>query len=378
MNVLTRFVLPLAAVIFGLLLAPRAAQAQAVNCPVEPKTNVPIVSGEVYAGTNCVLHTPGDVDTFVFNGKSGDTWQLAAAYQGGQSNICMTLYDPNGKIIFPNSTNSTYCTLNGSFYREVVVDEQTLTLTGQYIIAITEPPGGGQAVSPYALSLERINPFPPEAKPIALASAVTGDITPSTDQNAYTFYATTTGEYQVSLTFLGGSTNVCVYLYVPGSATPAKSPDQGCTLNGQYETYQFQYAPSASGYYMLLVNGQGNYGSVSYTLEVSCVPGTTCEQPLPPPCTLKDALSYNATTSTLTMQFTVGNTAADTWNAWLTYETTMKLLFSSAQPVTNPPVVVPKTTSLAKEGMVGVLSTLTNSTKGIVCASYQQINTGTP
>jgi hypothetical protein len=40
-------------------------------------------------------------------------------------------------------------------------------------------------------------------------------------------------------------------------------------------------------------------------------------------------------------------------------------------------VTVTKTTSLSPEGTVGVLSTLTTSTKGIICSSYEQINTGT-
>jgi hypothetical protein len=77
------------------------------------------------------------------------------------------------------------------------------------------------------------------------------------------------------------------------------------------------------------------------------------------------------------MNFTVGNTAVDTWNAWLTYQNTLTQLFSASQPITNPPVVIPKTTTLPKSGTVGVLTTITTA-KGIICSNYSQVNTGTP
>jgi hypothetical protein len=102
---------------------------------------------------------------------------------------------------------------------------------------------------------------------------------------------------------------------------------------------------------------------------------------IPPPCTLIDTASYDATTSTLTMNFTVGNNenSAVMWNAWLTYQDTIESLFSESLPITNPPAAITKTkTDLPKEGEVGILSTLTTATAGIVCSSYVQTNTGTP
>ena len=104
--------------------------------------------------------------------------------------------------------------------------------------------------------------------------------------------------------------------------------------------------------------------------------------PTYPTCTLKDTATYSATTSTLTMAFTVGNKAATTWNAWLTDQNTMISLFSVAQPITSPPgapVAITKTySSLSKEGKVGVLSTLTTPTGGIICSNWEQVSTGTP
>jgi hypothetical protein len=90
--------------------------------------------------------------------------------------------------------------------------------------------------------------------------------------------------------------------------------------------------------------------------------------------------SVVGTSSTLTMKFNINTFAASTWNAWLTHQNTIKTLFSVSQPLTeNPPLAITKTdTDLPKEGEVGVLSTLTTPTDGIVCSSYVQIDTGTP
>jgi hypothetical protein len=104
--------------------------------------------------------------------------------------------------------------------------------------------------------------------------------------------------------------------------------------------------------------------------------------PVLAPCTLTDSVSYNATTSTLTMNFTVGNneTSAVTWSAWLTYQDTITPVFTPiSQPVTNPAAHITKTfPDLPAEGTVGVLSTLTTATGGIVCSSFVAAKTATP
>ena len=99
---------------------------------------------------------------------------------------------------------------------------------------------------------------------------------------------------------------------------------------------------------------------------------------VPTTCKLTDSLSYNKTNNTLTMKFTVGDNVATIWNAWLTYQNTMTDLFSVRQPITVPPESIQKTTTVSKEGKVGVFSTLTTANSGIVCSSWEQINTGTP
>jgi len=117
-------------------------------------------------------------------------------------------------------------------------------------------------------------------------------------------------------------------------------------------------------------------GTVAYNLEVSCLLGG-CTPP-PPSCTLTDTATYDATTSTLTMAFTEGNNYAAVWHTWLNYQGTMTQLFSVAQPITVPPATVTKTATLAKEGEVAVISTLTTATRGITCSSYVKVATGTP
>jgi len=367
MRVQSRSGLILAAMVMAVVLTPRISSATVQNCPQEP-TSTTIVSGEDYAGSDCVLYTPGDVDAFVFSANSGDTWQIILAYQGGYPGTCLDLYDPNGKLIFP-SGNSNNCTGNGD-----LVVPQTLSVTGKYTINLSMQ--GDSTDGEYALSLERINPFPADAQQLTLANVVNGTLAPANQQTPYTFYGYTTGTYLVSVSYTGGYNGTCAYLYYPGSSTAQPPPDQGCTGNG---VFQFTFQPPSNGYYMVLLTGENDGSGGDYSIEVSCYLGT-CKQP-PPTCTLKDALTYSSSTDTLTMSFTVENSYAVTWNAWLTYQKTLISIpgFPISQPITNQPVTIPKTyTGLPAEGIVGVLSTFTTSTGGITCSSWQQVNTGRP
>jgi hypothetical protein len=364
MRVSSKSALPLAALLFMLLLAPQAALAKTADCPKEP-TSVPTASGDVFAGVNCTLNTPGDVDQFVFTANEGDTWQPVVGINTGSQNICLSLYDPNLKQIFSGCTNIAFGVYD-------VVADQKLVLTGSYYIDITELTEG--AVN-YGTSLERLYPFPPDAQAIVLNQRVDGVITPLTDQNLFTFAGVTTGKYRVSATVTNNPTeNLCVTAYYTNGATAGS----GCTnIAFSVDTVDVDFTPTQAGKNMVLLNEAGNAGTVDYTMEVSCLVGD-CNVP-PPSCTLTDAATYDASSSTLTMNFTVGNTYPTTWNAWLTYQKTMTHLFSIAQPITVPPKKITKTkTGLPKEGKVGVLSTLTTPAKGIACSSWVQVNTGTP
>ena len=371
-----KFLLPLAAIAFVVLLAPQSAMAGIANCPTEPKANEPIATGDVFQGTNCVLKSTGDTDSFVFNGNKGETYQVATALNGAfGSNICLTIRNSSFKVIF-----ATSCTGVGFAGPSSVVQDQPLTATDTYTIDITET---ANATQEYAVSLERLNPAPPNAEVVKLATEYAGDIAALSDSNAFIFTGATTGEYEVSASLPGTVTaNICMSVYSPTGAlvTPTLGTQGGCTGVGFAgpSTIMIDFTPTVNGTYMAFVTAAGNDATQSYTLEVSCLAGV-CPGNLPPSCTLADTLSYNPTTSTLTMNFTVGATYGTIWNAWLTDQTTMTRLFSTAQPVTVPPANIVKTTTLApNKGEVGVISTLTTTTKGIACSSLAKVATGTP
>jgi hypothetical protein len=385
MKLTRNFVLLLAALFFGFLVIPRAAQAQVTNCPTEPKSDVPIADGETFVGTNCVLNSVGDVDSFVFNANAGDTYQIALGFNGPvNAQICVTLYDPNSTKIFPNTSNPNNCTTwNGNFGALAVVDNQTLALTGTYTIDVTEATTAGES---YALSLERLFPFPPNAVDITtLGSLVSADLAAPTQAGAFIFTGVTTGQFQVTAALTGPVTsNICLAVYSPTGTLVTPTSGTGtnpvCTTwNGNFGTLSVpvDFIPTVGGTYMAFVQAVDNDATQTYSMEVSCLSGN-CGNTKTPPCTLKDSLSYNASTGTLTMNFTEGNTAVDTWNSWLTDQNTVTQLFSASQPITNPPVPITKTRTLSPEGTVGVLSTLTTAKKGIICSVYTQVNTGTP
>jgi hypothetical protein len=379
MRISTKFALLMASLLFGLVLVPQAARAQtSSNCPTEPATNVPIALGEVFEGTNCILYTDGDIDSFVFTGTSGDTYEFGAALNGASENICLTVLNPSLKQVAYDCTNWYDIALYS------VVTTLKLAATGTYTMEVTEESSGKQY---YAVSLQKLLPFPSYATAVPkLDDSLPGNIAQLTDTNFFTFPVATTGLYRVTGTLPASpSQNVCGTLYFP-NLTSAGTQCTNWYDQGIYNfEIQFQPTTAEAGTAMVAVQEAGNDGTQTYSFEVSCVAGN-CPPPVPPPpppCTLSDTLSYDASNSTLTMKFTVGNNegATATWSGWLTYEPdTIKSVFSPESLATadKPPVEITKTyTDLPKEGTVGVLSTLTTPQNGTVCSSWVQIYTGT-
>jgi hypothetical protein len=95
-------------------------------------------------------------------------------------------------------------------------------------------------------------------------------------------------------------------------------------------------------------------------------------------CVLQDSPSFNATTGILTMKFNVATPTVAIWNGWLADQNALVSLWSESLAKTEPPVTMTKTKSLAKSGVVGILSTLTTRTGGIACSSWVLVNSGTP
>jgi hypothetical protein len=371
----------LAVLLFALVFIPTSGWATIIkDCPQEPKQGVPITSGDTYFGTHCVLSTASDLDSFQFNAVAGDTWNMILTFGSSPTvDICMKLYGPGSPppLIFSG------CTLahNGQYDTGA---SQKITASGVYTVDLYEL---STAVQPYALSLERISPLPPDGVALNLGQSVGGGINAPSSMNAFSFYGGTSGNYAITASVPSGSAyNVCFGVYQPGG-TPALGTGPWCTFihNGVYSIQATLTPPPQNGTYVVEVYAgpradeliQPFYGTVNYTLSVACL--TVCPAP-PPTCKLTDALSYNATTETLTMNFTVANNATTaTWAGWLVSQGKVTPSFTQSLPYTEPAIPKTKTqTGVPKSGVVGVLSTLSTSTGGITCSNWTLIYTGKP
>lgn len=365
---ITRFIcdreLLLLVLLATVLLPHRGWANTSKNCPTEPGQAV-IVSGETYAGSNCVLSTASDQDQFTFSAAAGDTWKMVAGSPNivAGANICLALHDPNGNAV------ASGCSAAPINHNATLVNK--LTVSGIYRIIVTET---SNETMDYGVSLERVSPPPTDAPAFVLGKTVTSEVTPLSAQDAYTFYGTTTGKYQVTATETSGE-NLCFSVYQPGGSTAISL---ACTALPITRSAQASFTPAENGTFVLIVFASDNYYTVNYNLSVACIsaPGS-CGSP-PPICALTDALSYDATTSVLTMKFTLATPVAATWNAWLTTENTIQSLWSTSEPITEPAVAITRTHTLAKSGRVGVLSTLTIPTGGVTCSSWQLVSTGAP
>jgi hypothetical protein len=358
---------------FGLLLFSSAgwAATTTVNCPTEPKQNVPIASGDTYSGANCVLNTTGDVDSFTFNASAGDTWTVVGGVGTTHaSDICVALNAPGS-----NGTHLFYgCT---AAYGGILSTSTTMKLTvaGTYTIVVSEELNGETL---YNLSLERISPAPTDATALTLSKNIVGSVPTPTGQEAYTFYGATSGTYEIAVSYTSGPDNACLNVYQSGTTVLKAGPPCTIYAGGEYTITEY-VTPSANGTFVVDIYGSTDDETTNYNLEISCYSGTCPVQPPPPVCTLKDSPSYNASTETLTMTFTLATPAAATWNTWLTTGNTMQTLWSQSKPITEPAVTISKTkTGLPKSGKIGILSTLTTTTAGITCSSWTVVNTGTP
>jgi hypothetical protein len=261
-----------AVLLFALLfILSSAALAQGTNCPPEPAQNTPIYDGEVYIGSNCNLYSPGDVDSFIFDASTGETYHLALGINGAAPvDICMTLYDPNLKNIFSQCTDVQFSV------RSVVLDKMLAT-TGTYTIVVTETSSGTIG---YALALDRLYPFSPDAQQIALATLTNGVINPITDSNEFTFASATTGEYEVSATVPGNASHdMCLRVYQPNGT--AVQNDVCTNIQFNVHTINVDFTPTQNGMSMAFLYVGGNDGTQTYTMEASCLVGQCPTDPIP-------------------------------------------------------------------------------------------------
>lgn len=374
----TKFTLLIAALLAAALLMPSATSATttAKNCPKEPAQHVPIGSGITYSGANCILNSVNDVDSFVFSASKGDIWSFIEDGASPSSNVCLDLWSP--------SLAKTHlgCTSAGQIANwYYIYSAQTLSETGSYTIDVTAT---GGTIS-YNLSLERLNPVPPDASGIFLPANISWAVSPPTAQEAYTFYAAPSGVYQITASVPSPANNVCFEVYKPGGAVAVNLTCTSAGLQGNWYVVTVDMTPTVTGTYLVVVSTLYDVGTVNYSLGVSCAAGTCPSNPNQPTCVLKDAASYNATTGTLTMNFTLATPVVATWDAWLvSNQNVATQLWSNSEPIIDNPVTITNTqANVPKEGTVGILSTLTvpstsTTAGGITCSNWTMVKTGKP
>jgi hypothetical protein len=376
MRISVNFNLPLAALLFAVVFTPNVSWAHTnKNCPTEPTQGVSIVSGLTYSGTNCRINSTGDLDEFVFTASAGDTWRVVVGLGASPTtNAVLSLYAPGSTTpLVSTSTNIAFGAVSAGF-------TQKLTTAGTYTIAVTE---ASNATITYGLSLEQIMPAAPDSIPLILNKNPAYSISPPTAQNAFTFYGTTADTYKLTASVPSGPVdNVCFEVYQP-DGTIVTGPDCTNIAFGAL-TVSAQVTPKQKGTHVMVLHSGSNDTTQGYNVELACLLGADgCKQPTPK-CILSDNPSYNATTGTLTMTFTLGTPVAVTWNGWLTSQNTMTSLWSQARSITEPTVIVTKTKAgVGKSGNVGILSTFTiptstTTTGGITCNSWVLVNTGKP
>ena len=93
-----------------------------------------------------------------------------------------------------------------------------------------------------------------------------------------------------------------------------------------------------------------------------------------PACTLSIAPTYQG--GTLNLQFTLGANVPTTWNVWLSIGNVTPRVWSLPVPAISPPFSFPVPLPLPPSGRIGVLSTMTTPSEGILCSDWETVDTG--
>jgi hypothetical protein len=95
---------------------------------------------------------------------------------------------------------------------------------------------------------------------------------------------------------------------------------------------------------------------------------------VPTSCTDDVTLGYAG--GTLSMNFTVGSSSPVTWNVYLSVFNIVVPFLSLNIPAFDPPVAIPLALPFPSLGGMGVLTTLTTPTDGIICSDWDTVDTG--
>jgi hypothetical protein len=230
------------------LLFCTAARAQGMPCTGQP--NEPISYGNIIT---CSIAAPGDSQTFVFNGTTGERIEVAIS---SPSNFpCIQLVGV-----------TTAC---GAGERNWI--DTVLTQTRQYTILTYDYYASGTLN--YTLALQRAVPPSPSATQITYGNNLPGQINPYGDLAPY-FFTASVGDI-VDVTVVSGSNFPCIVLYAPDGTTTWNACGAGernvittnpLTLAGNYTILVYDYYPS---------------GALSYNLDLECLGGPCVVTPIP-------------------------------------------------------------------------------------------------
>jgi hypothetical protein len=92
-------------------------------------------------------------------------------------------------------------------------------------------------------------------------------------------------------------------------------------------------------------------------------------------CTLNLLLSYED--STLVLDFDLVTTELTTWNGWMSVQESTFPLWSIPLPPLDLSIPI-SSPGFPQLGSIGVLTTLTTPTNGIICSVWETVDTGTP
>ncbi len=254
-------------------------------CGPEP-TNMTIDYGDLIT---CSINPTGDTDTFRFTGSAGDTVDISVARRSG-GDPCVELFNPQGGRLGGTCT---------SFVSRVRV---MLTSTGVHTILVSEL--NGDATLDYTLSLERLAPPSPPAKPIFYGQSFLDEINPRGDQDLYYFYGSDGDTVDISVARRSGG-DPCVELFNP----------QGGRLGGTCTSFvsMVRVTLTSTGVHTILVGELNGDAMLAYTISLQCLSGMC--QPPPNRADLSliktDCPDSVGAGSTLTYKITVANSGPD-------------------------------------------------------------------
>ena len=135
----------------------------------------PTSYGNVLINESEEISPAGEIDSYTFYGKAGETVLVATTETGGDTwfNLSTEVFDPSGKSIA-----SSYAGFDEALNRVMPV----LSKDGSYSIIVQETEGSS---GPYLLLVKDISPS--AGVPIAYGNTVTGEINPTGDVDVYTF-----------------------------------------------------------------------------------------------------------------------------------------------------------------------------------------------